>query len=248
MASAKLSSTMFDHSPSQTENLMNHLAPRRPTLLVMHPDPLLRAGLEAALRRHPAFETVVDGVSGAVSEQPRVDVVITDYENAMRSVASTRPTHDPCAAARILVLTANDREADIRRAVEAGIHGYIILGGPLQELIEGVMTVASGVRYMSRCVAQRMADSLTHTSLTSREINVLSLVAAGESNKAIARELRIEVGTVKSHMTAIMAKLGASSRTQAAGIAAIRGLVEQRAPLGHMPQRASALDARAQLV
>ena len=120
---------------------------------------------------------------------------------------------------------------DIRRAIEAGVHGYILLGGPLAELIEGATTLARGLRYLSRSVAQRMADSLTHTPLTSREIQVLSLVAVGESNKAIARELRIEMGTVKSHMTSIMSKLGATSRTQAAGIAATRGLVEPRAAL-----------------
>jgi two-component system NarL family response regulator len=73
-----------------------------------------------------------------------------------------------------------------------------------------------------------MADSLTHATLTSRETEVLQLMASGESNKGIARKLQIEVGTVKSHMSAIMTKLGASSRTQAAGIAATRGLVEER--------------------
>ena len=71
-----------------------------------------------------------------------------------------------------------------------------------------------------------MADSLTRATLTSRETEVLSLVAAGQPNKIIARQLRIELGTVKSHMSAIMAKLGASSRTHAARIAASRGLVE----------------------
>ena len=86
--------------------------------------------------------------------------------------------HDALAAARILVLTTNDREADIRRAIEAGIHGYVMLGGPLDELIEGATAVANGLRYVSRSVAQRMADSLTHTSLTSREIEVLSLVVS----------------------------------------------------------------------
>jgi two-component system NarL family response regulator len=112
-----------------------------------------------------------------------------------------------------------------------GIHGYVLLGGPLAELIEGVTAVANGLRYLSRVVAQCVADRLTHTSLTSRELQVLSLVAAGESNKAIARELRIEMRTVKSHMTSILSKLAASSRTQAASIGATRGLVEPRAAL-----------------
>ena len=149
----------------------------------------------------------------------------------MRLACSIGGALDTTAAARTLIVTTNDRETDIRRAIEAGIHGYILLGGPLAELIDGVTAVANGQRYLSRSVAQRMADSLTHTSLTSREIQVLSFAAAGESDKAIARELRIEMRTVKSHMTSIMSKLGATSRTQAAGIAATRGLVEPRAAL-----------------
>lgn len=218
---------------------MNHFAPRRPTILVMHPDPLLRAGLVTALRQHVAFETFIDGVDDVVPDRPSIDVVITDYDDAMRLVGSVHCAHDTLSAARILVLTAKDREVDIRRAIEAGIHGYILLGGPLAELIEGAATVAAGLRYLSRSVAQRMADSIAHTGLTSREIEVLSLVAIGEPNKAIARALRIEIGTVKSHMTAIMSKLGATCRTQAAGIAATRGLVEQRVAMRQLPVRDS---------
>jgi DNA-binding NarL/FixJ family response regulator len=205
---------------------MSLVAARRSTILVSHPDPLLRAGLVSALRERAAFETLVEDVDGVIPDRPRIDVVITDHDSALRLAAdSARPARGALAAARILVLATTDREADIRRAIEAGIHGYIMLGGPLDELIEGATTVANGLRYVCRAAARRMADSLTRTPLTTREIEVLSLVVAGESNKAIARELRIEVGTVKSHMTAIMTKLGATSRTQAASIAAVRGLV-----------------------
>ena len=230
---------------------MNHIAPRRSNILVMHPDPLLSAGLVAALRQHAAFEIYVDGVDTLTSDGPQIDVVIADYHDGMRLTnAAVRTRQAPLATARILALTANDREADIRRAVEAGIHGYLLLGGPLSELIEGVRTVANGVRYLCRSVAQRMADSLTRASLTSREIEVLRLVVAGEPNKGIARQLRIEVGTVKSHMTAIMTKLGASSRTQAAGIAAARGLVEQHVhvqPPALLAPRTRLFESRAQL-
>ena len=227
---------------------MNHAAPRRSTIFVMHPDPLVCAGLAAALRPHSGFETFVDGVDDTHWELPRIDVVVTDYDNAMRLAGSAGGDQDASAAARTLVVTTNDREADIRRAIEAGIHGYILLGGPLSELVDGVTTVANGLRYLSRSVAQRMADSLTHTSLTSRELEVLSRVADGESNKAIARQLRIEMRTVKSHMTSIMSKLGATSRTQAAGIAATRGLVAHCAMmrLVQAQRRAGAVRATAQ--
>jgi DNA-binding NarL/FixJ family response regulator len=218
---------------------MNYTAPDRSTILVMQHDPLLRAGLVAALRDHPAFEIYVDDADAVSPDHPEIDVVIADYSQAMRLADSAvRATRRPLAAARIMALTSNDREADIRRAIEAGVQGYLLLGGPLSELIEGVTTVANGVRYLGRSVAQRMADSLTRTSLTSRELEVLQLVVAGESNKAIARELRIELGTVKSHMTAIMTKLNATSRTQAAGIASDRGLVKERALVRPVPHAA----------
>ena len=208
---------------------MNLTMPRRSTVFLMHADALVCAGLSAALRQHAVFDMFVDGCDDSNWDLPRIDVIVTDYDNAMRLAGSLEGGPDATAAARTLVVTTNDRETDIRRAIEAGIYGYILLGGPMTELIEGVTAVANGLRYLSRSVAQRMADSLTRASLTSREIQVLSLVALGASNKAIARELRIEMRTVKSHMTSIMSKLGATSRTQAAGIAAARGLVELRA-------------------
>jgi two-component system NarL family response regulator len=228
------------------EKQMNHSATHRSTtVLVMQHDPLLCAGIVAALRQHPAFEVFVDDSSGDMGETP-IDVVVADYSHAMSLVdPAARAAHRPLAAARILALTANDREGDIRRAIEAGIHGYLLLGGPLSELVEGVTMVASGVRYLCRSVAQRMADSLTHASLTSREIEVLQLVAIGESNKAIARELHIELGTVKSHMGAIMTKLNAASRTQAARIATARGLVEEPALDQPVPAQRAQLLPRA---
>jgi DNA-binding NarL/FixJ family response regulator len=229
---------------------MTHAVPFRSNILVIHQDPLLCAGVLAALRQHAPFLVFANDVDAAIGDRPRIDVVVADYGHAMRLVEATARASDrSLAAARILVLTSNDREVDIRRAIEAGIHGYLLLGGPLNELVDAVTTVATGARYMCRSVAQRMADSLTHTSLTSRQIDVLRLAVTGESNKSIARQLQIEVGTVKSHMSAIMTKLGATSRTQAAGIAATRGLVEERehvqpAPIG---SRAALFAAQTQL-
>ena len=209
---------------------MNYQTLRRSNVLVMQPDPILSAGLVAALRQQPTFEVFVHGVDNLGPEGPRVDVVIADYGNAMRlTQPEARALHDSLGNAKILAFTPNDREADVRRAIEAGVHGYLLFGGPLNELVDGVTAVASGLRYMSLSVAQRIADSLTRATLTSREIDVLSLAATGHPNKVIARELGIELGTVKSHMSTILAKLGASSRTQAARIAAARGLLENHA-------------------
>ena len=208
---------------------MNHTAPCRSNVLTLHPDPLVRTGVAAFLRQHAAFDVFEDDPDPADADGPPIDVVIADLQQALQLIdAAARRARRSLSSARILVLTANDREADIRRALKAGIHGYLLLGGPLSEIIESVTALAQGGRYLGRAVALRMADSLTRTSLTTREIDVLQLVAAGECNKAIARSLSIEVGTVKSHMNAILGKLNASSRTQAAAIARKRGLVEER--------------------
>ncbi|OUM02847.1 response regulator transcription factor [Variovorax sp. JS1663] len=206
---------------------MNPSPQRRPNLSIMHPDPILRSGLVAALRQHGGFEIFIHGVDDLAPGGPPIDVVIADYRNALRLTdAKARRSDGLQAGTRILVLTSNDREADIRRAIESGVYGYLLFGGPLAELIDGVTAVTSGVRYMSAAAARRMADSLTRAALTSRENEVLRLVADGQSNKSIARELAIELGTVKSHMSAIMTKLGAGSRTEAARIAASRGLID----------------------
>jgi two-component system NarL family response regulator len=204
----------------------------RPIILTQHPDPLVRAGIVTSLGQHGAFDVVEDGPDPVSPGGRSVAVVIAEYDQAMWLIdVAARAASGSLATARILILTSNDREADIRRAIKAGIHGYLLLGGPLSELIECVTALVHGERYLCRSVAQRAADSLTRASLTQREIEVLKLVAGGESNKEIARRLRIEVGTVKSHMSAILGKLNATSRTQAAAIAVNRGLVEERMPV-----------------
>jgi two-component system NarL family response regulator len=198
-------------------------------IMVTHAEPLVRVGLMTALRQHTDFEIHADGADATSLDESQVDVIIADYHRALLLVdAASRMLCGRVRSARVLVLTSNDREAEIWRAIEAGVHGYLLLGDPIEELIDGVTAVASGLRYMGRAVAQRMAD-LTRASLTSREIDVLRLVAIDDSNKAIARQLRIELGTVKTHMSAIFAKLGATSRSHAASIATTRGLVEEHA-------------------
>lgn len=199
-------------------------------VLSLHHDPLVRAGIATSLRQHVGFDVfeAPHVFPRAANEACPMDVVIADYHQAMR-LLQAEVAEGPLASARILVLTSNDREADIRRAMEAGIAGYLLLGGPVSELVDGVRSLANGGRYLGHTVAQRMADSLARASLTSREVDVLRQLVAGASNKLIARHLGIEVGTVKSHMNGILTKLNASSRTHAAAIAINRGLVEEQA-------------------
>ena len=197
----------------------------------MHPDPLLSLGLTTALRQQQGINVrlAADG-----SDQLRADVVVTNYEHGLRLASMDDADHG-----RVLVITLQDREQEVRVALEAGVHGYLLVGCRVEEVLEGIRALARGQRYMCTAVAQRIADSMARKSLTSRESEVLELLAGGHCNKEIARHLDIALGTAKAHVKGIMSKLEASSRTQAVSIAVTRGLVRD---LGGGPAIPSSLE------
>jgi DNA-binding NarL/FixJ family response regulator len=198
------------------------------SVLVMHSEPLIAVGLAAALRQFPGFAVHVHGGDGVGAEA--VDVIVADYQDGMQLASAPALRSPHLRAARVLVMTTHDREHEVRLALEAGVHGYLLLGCPIQELIAGVNALGRGSRYLCLAVAQRMAESLTREAMTPREADVLRLLVRGQCNKSIAKQLDIAVGTVKAHVKAIMGKLDASSRTQAASIAAQRGLIDDLLP------------------
>lgn len=197
-------------------------------VLVMHAEPLVAFGLAAALRQGPGFAVHVEGVDETA--EAAYDVVVADYQDGVRLTTSPGARPPALKAARVLVMTTHDREHEVRLALESGVHGYLLLGCPIPELIAGVRALGAGSRYLCLAVAQRMAESLTREPLTPREADVLRLLVRGQCNKSIAKQLDIAVGTVKAHVKAIMAKLDASSRTEAASIAAQRGLIDEPLP------------------
>ncbi|WP_425258825.1 DNA-binding response regulator [Rubrivivax sp. RP6-9] len=202
---------------------MQMLEVTRIRILVAHANPLIAVGLATALRRSEDFDVAVDGIDvGPGAALP--DVVVADCETGLRRAAAHREARGT-AAPRVLVMCGQLREHEVRRALEQGVHGYLPLDSAIDEFVHGVRTVARGARYLAPSTAQCMADSLTREALTAREAEVLDLLACGQCNKSIARQLDIAVGTVKAHVKAIMAKLDASSRTQAVSVAAQRGLV-----------------------
>jgi DNA-binding NarL/FixJ family response regulator len=130
-------------------------------------------------------------------------------------------------AYKVMIVASNNREWEIRSALECGVRGYLLIGCALDELAAGVRAVYRGVRYLSPQVAVRLAEILSGDSLTVREEEVLRLVVDGMGNKAIARRLGIAVGTVKSHLKGIFDKLNVESRTQAICAAERRGLLRE---------------------
>jgi DNA-binding NarL/FixJ family response regulator len=197
--------------------------------LARHNDPLLAAGINAALMSAPGIE-VVTAVDN--SSFPDADVVIGDYESGMAWAQHHR--FRSSAARRspgLVVVTSRDSEADVRTALQAGIGGYLLGSCGLDELVDAVRAVGRGSPYLCEVAASLVAKSLTRTPLTMRESEILRLIASGMSNKLVASELNIALGTVKAHARAILDKLGGRSRTQAVVIAAQRGLLGPHSPL-----------------
>lgn len=197
--------------------------------LARHNDPLVAAGINAVLIAAPGIEVVTASDS---SSFPDADVVICDYESG--TAWAHHRTIRASAARRVpgvVVITWRDSEADVRTALQSGIGGYLLGNCDLNELVEAVRAVGRGSPYLCGVAAALVAKSLTRTPLTQRESEILRLIASGMSNKWIASELNIALGTVKAHAKAIMDKLGARSRTQATVIAAGRGLLGPHSPL-----------------
>ena len=127
--------------------------------------------------------------------------------------------------ARIIVLSSHEGDVDIQRAMEAGAQGYVVKGIVRQELLEIIRSVHAGKRRLPAAVAQTLAEHVADEAISPRELEVLSLMAAGRRNKEIAGELSIAEDTVKMHVRNILSKLQVSDRTEAVTIALRRGII-----------------------
>src|SRR5690606_5474432 len=130
-------------------------------VLVAHPDPLLALGLAAAIGQQPGITVLDDDAKG-----PTADVVLTDYAGGLALATARTGLRPGRAPARVLVLAAQDREQEVRTALERGVHGYLLAGSRVEEVVEGIRALAQGQRYLSLAAAQRMADSMTREHLT----------------------------------------------------------------------------------
>ncbi|MES2163634.1 MAG: response regulator transcription factor [Pseudomonadota bacterium] len=198
-------------------NLASHDAKVR--VLIEHSDAIVNAGLAALLGAESDMQL-------AQPQLPQADVIILDHKGAlehMRQRASA-PHHNETQP-RVLIVTQLEREWEVRTAMMAGVHGYLLQSCAADQLPAAVRALSRGLRYLSADLSRCVADSFTRVGLTSRETDVLQLLAQGQCNKSIARELGIGVGTVKTHVKGLFDKLGATARTHAVVLATRRGLV-----------------------
>jgi DNA-binding NarL/FixJ family response regulator len=202
-------------------------------LLIADDHPVVRDGLRGMLASEADFEVVGEAASGAeavlLTERERPDVVLMDLQMpGVDGATATAEITERFPDTRVLVLTTYDTDADILRAVEAGATGYLLKDAPRERLFPAIRSAARGETVLAPTVATRLVNRMrvpAEEALTSREIEVLELVARGSSNADVAASLFISEATVKTHLLHIFGKLGVDDRTAAVVSALERGII-----------------------
>jgi DNA-binding NarL/FixJ family response regulator len=195
-------------------------------VLLIDDHPVVRAGVRTLLESDSDLEVVgdTDSCARAVSlaRKLRPDVVLTDLLLPdLDGVAVTQSIRAELPDAQVVILTSvAEEDASVVRAIRAGAIGYVLKSADVHLLVRAIRAAAEGQVHLSPRAAARLLQEVrsprTETRFTDREREVLREVVIGRTNKEIARSLNIALTTVKSHVRAILDKLGVESRTQAA--------------------------------
>lgn len=200
-------------------------------ILSVDDHPLFREGIAALINNQPDMLFVGEATSGGEALQRfcelRPDVTLMDLRlPEMSGIEALIAIRTNFPEARIIILTTCEGDVDIRRSLEAGARAYVLKRMPAKELVEVIRQVHAGKKRIPGEVATHLAEHHTDNALTEREIEVLRLVAAGNTNKLVANHLTIAEETVKGHMKSILSKLGANDRTHAVTLALRRGIID----------------------
>ena len=207
-------------------------------LLLVDDHGVVRAGLRMYLHGQPDLEVVGEAGDGAAAiarvQELAPDVVLMDLQMpGMDGVDATRQIRATHPEVEVVVLTTFLDGARISTAIQAGAIGYVLKDVPPGELADAIRAAARGEVHLAPAVQRMLMQAMAHPdhagpspeALTEREREVLALLAAGRSNKDIARHLHVSERTVKGHVGGVLGKLGLASRTQAAIYAMRHGLV-----------------------
>ncbi|MFF1411298.1 response regulator [Streptomyces sp. NPDC058289] len=200
-------------------------------VLVADDEAMVRAGVRAILARDPHLEVVAEAGDGyeaiALTRRHRPDVVLLDIQMpALDGLAAVTHLHRELPGVGVIMLTTFGQDEYVTRALEEGADGFLLKADDPRELLNGVRAVGAGGAYLSPRVAGRVIAGMRahrtahpHRSLerlTERERQVLAALGAGLSNAEIASRLHLVEGTVKAHVSAVLAKLGVRNRVEAA--------------------------------
>jgi DNA-binding NarL/FixJ family response regulator len=211
-------------------------------VLIVEDDALMRAGLRGILEREPDLEVVGEAGDGrdavGLARRARPDVVLMDVRMpGVDGIAATREVLAALPETRVMILTTFEQDDYIFGALRAGASGFLLKRTRPEDLVAAIHTVAAGDSLLSPSVTSRVIARMAQRPavgaesgaerLTSREREVLGLVARGLSNAEIAAELVIEESTVKTHTKRLVGKLGLRDRVQVVIYAYEHGLAGQ---------------------
>jgi len=199
-------------------------------ILSVDDHPILREGLSALIANETDMRLVAEASNGREAiEQFRLvrpDVTLLDVQMpVMEGIEAITAIRSEFPDARIIVLTTYAGDALAQRALKAGAYGYILKGLLRKELLDTIRAVYAGIKTIDKDVANRIAGHTADDALSDRELEVLKLIARGNSNKRIGAQLSITEETVKGHVKNILGKLGANDRTHAVTLALTRGIL-----------------------
>ena len=202
-------------------------------LLICDDHPVVRTGLRGMLESQPDLEVVAEASNGdeavSLTRHHSPDVILMDLRMPrMDGVVATERIRVECPNAKVLILTTYETDADIVRAVAVGALGFLLKDAPEERIFGAIRDVARGGSSLAPSVAARLVERIrgdNENVLSSREVEILQLVAQGINNKGIANQLWISEATVKSHLNRIFDKLGAVDRTSAVTTALKRGIM-----------------------
>jgi len=192
---------------------------------------LLRQGIAALVELEPDMELVAQAATGrdAIEKfrRHRPDVTLMDLQMPdISGIEAILAIRGEFPDARIIVLTTYAGDVQVVRALKAGARGYLLKGNVHTELLETIRAVHAGGKRIPPEIAAELAMHTAEDALSSRELEILKLIAQGNANKEIAAQLDIREDTVKSHVGNILDKLGANDRTHAVTIGLKRGIIQ----------------------
>jgi two-component system, NarL family, response regulator len=199
-------------------------------ILVADDHPVVRMGLANLLNAQPDMKVVAEAVNGQEAidlyREHRPDILLLDIRMpVLNGVDATLAIRAEFPQSRIVVLTTYEADEDIVRTLRAGAQGYLLKDSVGDEMIEAIRAVHAGQRRVAPAVGARLAERVTGSELTVRELEVLKLMSRGGTNKDLATALSISEGTVKGHVNNILSKLGVTDRTMAVTTALQRGII-----------------------